>query len=103
MQRTLENAEDEIDHTSAKACTPFPESTEGGVDFCGFENMYEKVLEIEDQLRCPEVQPHVGDEYSELKNCFEQFQRKLPQVIAEAKRKISSAMHQLAIHDTFEK
>ena len=61
MQTTPENAQDESDHANAKACTPFLESTEDSVNFCGFENnMYEKVLEI-DQL-CPEVQAQVRDE-----------------------------------------
>ena len=45
---------------------------------------YEKVLQINDQLLCPEAQAQVGEEYSELKNSFAQFQRKLRQVIAEA-------------------
>ena len=52
--------------------------------------MYEEVLKIEDQLLCPEVQAQVGDEYSEMKNSIAQFQRKLRQVIVEAKRKRGS-------------
>ena len=55
--------------------------------FCGFENMYEKIFEMKDQLLCPEVQAQVGDEYSKLKNSFEWFQQKLRQAIVEAKRK----------------
>ena len=58
----------------------------------GFENTYEKVLEIEDQLLCSEARAQVGDEYSELKNSFAQFQRRLRQVIVEAKRIIGSTI-----------
>ena len=32
--------------------------------------MNEKVLEVEDQFLCPEVQVQVGDEYNELKKIF---------------------------------
>ena len=70
--QTIENA-DESDHTSAETCTSFLKLAEDGVNFCGFENMYEKVLEMEDQLLYPEGQAQVGDEYRELKNSFGQF------------------------------
>ena len=61
--------------------------------------MYEKVLEVEDQLLCPDVQAQVGAYYNELKNSFENSQRKLWQVILEAKGKRGSIMHQLPIHE----
>ena len=65
--------------------------------------MYEKVLEVKDQLLCRELQAQVEDEYSKLKYAFEHFQRKLRQVIVEAKRKRGSTMHQLTINDLFKK
>ena len=65
--------------------------------------MYEKDLEVKDQLWCPEVKAQVGGEYNKLKKSFEHFQRKLRQVIVEAKRKRGSIGHQLAIYDMFKK
>ena len=88
--------------TNAEACTSYPES-EKIVNFCGFESMYDEVLEIEHQWLRPEVQAQVGDEYSELKNSFKQFQEKLREVIVETKRKRGSTMHLLTIHDMFRK
>ena len=63
--------------------------------------MHEKVLEIAEQLLCPKVQSQVRDEYSDPKNSFLQFQRKLQLVIMEAKHQRGSTMHQLTIHDIF--
>ena len=55
--------------------------------------MHKKVVEVEDQLFCPDVQAEVGDGYNELKNSFEHFQQKLWQVTLEAKHKRESVMH----------
>ena len=60
-----------------------------------------KVLEVEDQLLCPDVQDEAEIDYNELKNSFEFFQRKLRQVVFEAKHKREGNMHQLKIHDLF--
>ena len=62
-----------------------------------------KVLEVEDQLLCaygnlaiccralltsaPDVQDEAGIDHNKLKNSFEFFQRKLRQVVLEAKNK----------------
>ena len=48
MQIIPENAEDESNHTIAAACTPLPEPTKTMSISCGFENMYEKVLQVQD-------------------------------------------------------
>ena len=48
MQITPENAEEEINHTIAAACTPFLEPTKTMSISGGFENMYEKVLKVQD-------------------------------------------------------
>ena len=48
MQITPETVEDESNHTIAEACTPFPEPTKTMSISCGFESMYEKVLEVQD-------------------------------------------------------
>ena len=43
--------EDESNHTTvAEACTNTPAQTESNVAFGGFEHMYNKDLEVEDQL-----------------------------------------------------
>ena len=61
-----------------------------------------KVLEVEDQLLCLDVQDEAEIDYNKLKNSFEFFQRKLRQVVLEAKHKRGGNMHQLKIHDLFE-
>ena len=48
MQITPKNTEDESNHTIAAACTPFPKPTKTMSISCGFENMNEKVLEVQD-------------------------------------------------------
>ena len=63
--------------------------------------IYNKVLEVEDQLLCPDVQVQARNYYNELKNSFKLFQQKLGQVILGAKRKREQNMHQLTIHDLF--
>ena len=95
MQAKNDNSEDESDHAIAEADAQFLEPAEDNVNFGGFELMYEKVLEAEGQLLCPVVQAQVGDDYNELKNSFERFQRKLRQMILESKRKNGSVMQKL--------
>ena len=65
--------------------------------------IYNKVLEVEDQLLCPDVQVQARNYYNELRNSFELFQQKLRQVILDAKhkREQNDNMHQLTIHDLF--
>ena len=63
--------------------------------------MYIKVLEVEDQLLCPDVQAQAENDYNDLKNSFDLFQQKLRQVVLKAKRKRERNMHQLTIHDLF--
>ena len=95
------NSDDESNHTVAEACAQFWEPAEGNISFCGFDLMYEKVLEFEYHLLCSDLKAQVGDDYNELKNSFEHFLQKLRQVILETKRKRRSVMHQLTIHDKF--
>ena len=101
MQATNDNSDDESNHTVAKACAQFWEPAEGNISFCGFDLMYEKVLELEYHLLCSDLKAQVGDDYDELKNSFEHFLQKLRQVILETKRKRRSVMHQLTIYDMF--
>ena len=46
-----------------------------------------KVLEVEDQLLCPDGQDEAGIDHNKLKNSFEFFQWKLRQVVLEEKNK----------------
>ena len=47
MQITPENVEDESNYKIAAACTPFLEPTKTMSISCGFDNMHEKVLEVQ--------------------------------------------------------
>ena len=100
IQATNDN-EDENVHTVVESCAHSPAPTGNDVTFCGFEHIYNKVLEVEDQLLCPDVQVQAGNCYNELRNSFELFQQKLRQIILEVKRKRERNMHQLTIHDLF--
>jgi len=79
--KTRDN-EDGSDHTLAE---------ENDVIFGGFEHRYNEVLETEGRCLCPDVQAQTGNDYKEMKNFFEHFQRKLKQVIwkQNAKEKIT--------------
>ena len=98
-QTTVGN-EDANEDMMVEACAQNSEPVvlTSDVTFDGFEKMYNKVLEVEDQLLCPTAQAQAGDGYSEMKNSFEIFQRKLRQVMLEEKRKRVRNMHQLTIH-----
>jgi len=100
MQSTSDN-EEKSDHAITESCSCSPEPIENDIAFGGFELLYNKALELEDQPLCPECQAQAGNDYNELKNSFELFQRKLRQVILETKRKNEGNMRQLTIHDLF--
>ena len=70
IQATNDN-EDENVHTVVETCVHSPAPTENDVTFFGFEHIYNKVLEIENQLLCPDVQAQAGNYYNELRNSFE--------------------------------
>ena len=84
IQATNDN-EDKSVHTVVESCAPSPAPTGNDVAFCGFEHIYNKVLEVEDQLLCPDVQAQAGNYYNELRNSSELFQQKLKQVFLDAK------------------
>ena len=100
IQATNDNENENV-HTVVESCPHSPAPTRNDVIFCGFEHIYNKVLEVEDQLLCPDVQVQAGNYYNDLRNSFELFQQKLRQVILEVKRKRERNMHQLTIHDLF--
>ena len=69
------------------------------VVFHGFDQLYSKVLEVEDQLLCPVLQEQAWDDYDKLKTTFESFQQKLRQVTLRVKQKRMENMRQLTLHD----
>ena len=60
IQATNDN-EDENVHTVVKSCAHSSTPTGKDVTFCRFKQIYNKVLEVEDQLLCPDVQPQAGN------------------------------------------
>jgi hypothetical protein len=69
--------------------------------FEGFKDLYEQVLDIEDQLLCHEVQIEAGETYDDLKKSFEVFQNKLRTLMLSAKRKKLQNLRQMTIHDYY--
>ncbi len=45
-------------------------SLENGVIFQGFDSLYKQVLDIENQLLCPEVQTEAEETFDDLKKSF---------------------------------
>ena len=68
------------------------------VVFHGFDQLYNQVLEVEDQLLCPVLQEQAGDDYDKIKTTFESFQQKLRQVTLRVKQKRMENMRQLTLH-----
>ena len=82
-------------------------ATISSVDFDGFDQLYNTVLKVEDQLLCTAVQVEAGDTYDDLRNSFEVFQKKLRRVTLQAKRrKIKNLalknLTQFTLHDMFD-
>jgi hypothetical protein len=69
--------------------------------FEGFEDLYEQVLDIDDQLLCHEVQIEADETYDDLKKSFEVFQNKLRTLMLRAKRKKLQNLRQMTIHDYY--
>jgi hypothetical protein len=76
-------------------------SLENEVIFQGFDSLYKQVLDIKDQLFCPEVQAEVEETFNDLKKSFESFQSKIRMVGLKAKRKKLQNLRQMTIHDMF--
>jgi hypothetical protein len=50
---------------------------ENTTTFHGFEALYQRVLDFEEQLLCSQVQAAAGETFDELRKSFESFQSKL--------------------------
>ena len=74
IQATNDNKDENV-HTVVESCAHNPAPTGNDITFCGFEHIYNKVLEVENQLLCPNVQAQAGNYYNELKNSFKLFQQ----------------------------
>ena len=71
------------------------------IDFHGFDELYNIVQNVEDQLLCADVRDEAGDAFDELRNSFDNFQRKLRKVTLQAKRRRMQNMKQLTLNDMF--
>jgi hypothetical protein len=71
------------------------------VEFHGFESLYKKILDIEDQLLCSNVQTEAKEAFDDLKKSFEEFQAKVRVVVFKARRKKNQNLRQMTIHDMF--
>ena len=92
-----EDADTDDETGPSNACDGEPISN--SVVFHGFDQLYNKVLEIEDQLLCPVLQEQAGDDYDKIKTTFESFQQKPRQVTLRVKQKKMENMRQLTLHD----
>ena len=92
-----EDADTDDEAGPSNACDGEPVTN--SVVFHGFDQLYNKVLEIEDQLLCPVLQEQAGDDYDKIKTTFESFQQKLRQVTLRVKQKKMENMRQLTLHD----
>ncbi len=76
-------------------------SLENGVIFQGFDSLYKQVLDIEDQLLCPEVQTNAEETFNDLKKSFKSVQSKIRMVGLKAKYKNLQNLCQMTVHDMF--
>ena len=92
-----EDADTDDEAGPSNACDG--EVVTNSIVFHGFDQLYSKVLEVEDQLLCPVLQEQAGDDYDKIKTTFESFQQKLRQVTLRVKQKRIENMRQLTLHD----
>ena len=60
IQATNDNKDENV-HTVVESCAHSPAPTGNDITFCGFKHIYNKVLEVENQLLCPDVQAQAGN------------------------------------------
>ena len=71
------------------------------IDFKGFEALHNTVLDIDERLRCSDVQMEVGQIYDEPRRSFETFQRNVNKLRLNAKRRKFKHSRQMTMHDMF--
>jgi uncharacterized protein YutD len=71
------------------------------VRFTGFDDLYEKMLALKDQLLCKEFENEVGEKYDKIITSFSVFQGHLRGVTNEVKRQRVARMRQSTLHDAF--
>jgi len=72
--QAVENANDESSDDGTEAAQM---NDEEQVTFVGFDDLYNKLLDLEDQLLCKDVQNEAGEAYNMLMSSFSLFQNKL--------------------------
>lgn len=80
VEIVMDDDDDDVNAQDLNACLG------SGVVFQGFESLYKQILDIEDQLLCPEVQIEADDTFNDLKTLFESFQSKIRAITLKAKR-----------------
>ena len=67
-----------------------------------FDSLYKHVLDIEDQLLCPEVQVEAEETFDKLKKLFETFSEQDPgnRPQSQTQKKLQNS-RQMTIHDIF--
>jgi hypothetical protein len=88
-----ENSDDETDAAQM--------DDEGQATFIGFDNLYDKMLALEDQLLCKEFENEAGEHYEMLMSSFSLFQNRLRAVTMDVKRRRVTVMRQITLHDAF--
>ena len=73
-RQAVENANNESSYDETEAAQM---NDEEQVTFVGFDDLYNKLLDLEDQLLCKDVQNEAGEAYDTLMSSFSLFQNKL--------------------------
>ena len=68
-----EDADIDDESGSSNACDG--ELVTNSVVFHGFDQLYSKVLEVEDQLLCPVLQEQAGNDYDKIKTHLRAFNK----------------------------
>jgi len=86
-----QDGEDENTHDDILSEVKSPEEvqmiTNGQITFLGLDNLYNKVLSIEDQLLCKEFEKEAGEQFGILLSSFSSFQKQLQSLIIDAKQR----------------
>ena len=96
--QAVENANNENSDDEAEAAQM---DDEGQVTFVGFDDLYDKMLALEDQLLCKEFENEAGEHYDMLMSSFTLFQNKVRALTMDVKRRRVAGMRQITLHDAF--
>lgn len=91
----------EHDKESEQTSVTSPRNENEQVHFIGLDDIYEKMLAIEDQLISKEFESTVGEDYDSILSSFSCFQSHLRGAFNKVKRKEVTRRRQLTLHDAF--